>query len=428
MSRVFSPMGECPFKHWIASPSDEREARSANSMLQELMRVPNDPSQAVKSSSYAAQDNDDFIILVRLTDAPHKLQVLLTCLQCHTLSMYVSVRTGIVAIPSVSVDEAIPSSLSSSKFFELLDTEFCNFDQERSCEKFKTGQVWALYYKLDKFPKTYVQIECVELFLVFKLSAKWLKSCDPPRRIIPWVDKEMPVSCGIFKVTSSEVVFFYDSISFSHQLDIRSLAASDRPLDKSKATSVPNGDENVVAPTKKLSLDGVISIPGNVGEDIPSPPSSLKTIKMPVTRFCNFDVVRSCEMFKTGQIWALYCKLDKLPKTYAQIESFKSFPGFKLVVKLLKSCDPPRSIIPWIGKEIPVSCGTFKVTSSELVVFKDSISFSHQLSKVPAVNNVYTIHPKAGEVWALYRARCGQLRGCWELDPRSLAVYRYSTN
>ncbi|XP_026413767.1 uncharacterized protein LOC113309544 [Papaver somniferum] len=437
---------------------------------------------------------------------------------------------GVNSIPG-SVDEAIPSSLSSSKFFELLDTEFCNFDQERSCEKFKTGQVWALYYKLDKFPKTYVQIECVELFLVFKLSAKWLKSCDPPRRIIPWVDKEMPVSCGIFKVTSSEVVFFYDSISFSHQvsgvptannvytilpragevwalygkfrsdltcsdlkkceydiveilevvdvhwiivsvlervagfktifkakqregldstaaipwielyrfshqvpnfrisgarygklrgcweLDIRSLAASDRPLDKSKATSVPNGDENVVAPTKKLSLDGVISIPGNVGEDIPSPPSSLKTIKMPVTRFCNFDVVRSCEMFKTGQIWALYCKLDKLPKTYAQIESFKSFPGFKLVVKLLKSCDPPRSIIPWIGKEIPVSCGTFKVTSSELVVFKDSISFSHQLSKVPAVNNVYTIHPKAGEVWALYSKfrsdlTCSDLKKC----------------
>ncbi|XP_026426051.1 uncharacterized protein LOC113322219 isoform X1 [Papaver somniferum] len=525
---------------------------------------------------------------------------------------------GMNAIPG-SVDEVIPSSLSL-KFFELLDTEFCNFDEERSCEKFKTGQVWALYYKLDKFPKTYVQIECVESFPVFKLYAKWLKSCDPPRRIIPWVDKEMPVSCGTFKVTSSEVVFFYDSISFSHQvsgvptannvytilpragevwavyskfrsdltcsdlkkceydiveilevvdvhwiivsvlervagfktifkakqtegldstaaipwielyrfshqvpsfmisgarygklrgcweLDIRSLAASDQPLDKSKSTSVPNGDEYVVAPTMKMSLDGVISIPGNVGEDIPSSPSSLKTIKMPVTKFCNFDVVRSCEMFKTGQIWALYCKMDKLPKTYAQIESFKSFPGFKLVVKLLKSCDPPRSIIPWVDKEMPVSCGTFKVTSSELVVFKDSISFSHQLSKVPAVNNVYTIYPKAGEVWALYRkfrsdltcsdlkkceydiveilevvdvhwiivsviqrvagfktifkakekegldstaaipwlelyrfshqipsfilsgARCGQLRGCWELDPRSLSVYRYSMN
>ncbi|KAI3940120.1 hypothetical protein MKX01_006958, partial [Papaver californicum] len=37
------------------------KARSANGMRQELMRVPNDPYQAGKSSSYAAQDNDDFI-------------------------------------------------------------------------------------------------------------------------------------------------------------------------------------------------------------------------------------------------------------------------------------------------------------------------------------------------------------------------------
>ncbi|RZC93289.1 hypothetical protein C5167_030409 [Papaver somniferum] len=37
------------------------KARSANGMRQELMRVPNDPYQAGKSSSYAPQDNDDFI-------------------------------------------------------------------------------------------------------------------------------------------------------------------------------------------------------------------------------------------------------------------------------------------------------------------------------------------------------------------------------
>ncbi|KAI3911926.1 hypothetical protein MKX01_039661 [Papaver californicum] len=37
------------------------KARSANGMRQELMRVPNDPYQAGKSSLYAAQDNDDFI-------------------------------------------------------------------------------------------------------------------------------------------------------------------------------------------------------------------------------------------------------------------------------------------------------------------------------------------------------------------------------
>ncbi|KAI3876469.1 hypothetical protein MKX03_030286 [Papaver bracteatum] len=123
---------------------------------------------------------------------------------------------------------------------------------------------------------------------------------------------------------------------------------------------------------------------------------------MPDTEFNNFDEERSCEKFKAGQIWALYSKLDKLPKNYAQIESFESLPVFKLTVKWLKSCAPPRGVIPWVDNEMPVSCGTFKVTSSEVVVFNNSSSFSHQLNEVPAVNNVYTIYPRAGEVRALY--------------------------
>ncbi|KAI3860457.1 hypothetical protein MKX03_010895, partial [Papaver bracteatum] len=74
-------------------------------------------------------------------------------------------------------------------------------------------------------------------------------------------------------------------------------------------------------------------------------------------------------------------------------------------------------IISWVDKEIPVSCGTFKVTSSELVVFNDSISFSHQLSELPAVRNVYTIYPRAGEVWELYSKcssdlKCSELKKC----------------
>ncbi|RZC88830.1 hypothetical protein C5167_031204 [Papaver somniferum] len=487
---------------------------------------------------------------------------------------------GVHTIPR-NVDEDIFFPPCSLKISEVPGTQFYNFDEGRTCEKFKAGQVWALYCKLDKFPKKYAKIESVESLPVFKLSAKWLKSFDPPRGIIPWADKEIPISCGKFKVASNKVVVFHDSISFSHQLrevptvnnvyvihpragevwalyhkfrshltcsdlkkggyeiveilevvnvwiimsvlervsgcktvfkakdkeildstaaipwielyrfshqvpafmlsgarygtlrdcwelDPRSLAASDRNLDKSKATSVSDNEKNAVAPAKEMSPDGVITTPGSMDEDIPSSPSSLKIFEMPGTEFCNFDEVRSREKFKTGQIWALYCKLDKIPKNYAQIESVDSFPVFKLCAKWLKSCDPPRGIIPLVDKEMPVS----------------------------AVYNVYTIHPREGEVWALYSkfrsdlkkgeydiveivevvdvhwiivsvlervagfktvfrakekegldstgaipwielyrfshqiptfmlsgARYGELCGCWELDPRSLAVY-----
>ncbi|RZC60892.1 hypothetical protein C5167_022685 [Papaver somniferum] len=66
---------------------------------------------------------------------------------------------------------------------------------------------------------------------------------------------------------------------------------------------------------------------------------------------------------------------------------------------------------------MPVSCGTFKVTSDEAVVFNNFISFSHQLTEVPVVHNVYTIYPSAGEVWALYSKfrfdlTCSDLKKC----------------
>ncbi|XP_026412408.1 uncharacterized protein LOC113308139 [Papaver somniferum] len=83
----------------------------------------------------------------------------------------------------------------------------------------------------------------------------------------------------------------------------------------------------------------VIAMPGNVHEDISSS-SSRKVFEMLDAEFCNFNEGRSCEKFKTGQIWVLYCKLDKLhrlketlgkfPKTYARIESVESFPVFKV--------------------------------------------------------------------------------------------------
>ncbi|XP_026416198.1 uncharacterized protein LOC113311592 [Papaver somniferum] len=47
----------------------------------------------------------------------------------------------VVKIIPGSMDEGISSSPSSLKIFEMLGTELCNFDEERSCEKFKTGQI-----------------------------------------------------------------------------------------------------------------------------------------------------------------------------------------------------------------------------------------------------------------------------------------------
>ncbi|KAI3870397.1 hypothetical protein MKX03_008405, partial [Papaver bracteatum] len=180
------------------------------------------------------------------------------------------------------------------------------------------------------------------------------------------------------------------------------------------------GTKNTAAYSKKMSQD----IPVSVDEEIPSSPSPLENFEKPVSEFCNFGKP-SLDKFKTVQIWALYWKLDEFPKNYAKIESVESYPVSKyikslrrsdyimLVGSLATSC-APRGVIPWADKKIPVCCGTFKVASGEAAVFIDSISFYHQLSGVASDNNLYTIYPRVGEVWAMFGKFCTEL-SCSEL-------------
>ncbi|KAI3849789.1 hypothetical protein MKW98_026703 [Papaver atlanticum] len=113
----------------------------------------------------------------------------------------------------------------------------------------------------------------------------------------------------------------------------RAAEASGRPPNKSKATCVSDSEKNAAVDAKEMSPEVVNIIPGSMDEGISSSPSSLNFFEMLGTELCNFDEERSCEKFKTGQIWDVYCKLDKLPKNYAQIVGVESFPVFKLAVK-----------------------------------------------------------------------------------------------
>jgi len=56
-------------------------------------------------------------------------------------------------------DSSQPESPSS---FDYPNPEFCNFTSLRSFDKFKKGQVWALYCDIDKFPKYYVFIKSID--------------------------------------------------------------------------------------------------------------------------------------------------------------------------------------------------------------------------------------------------------------------------
>ncbi|KAI8012665.1 hypothetical protein LOK49_LG06G03189 [Camellia lanceoleosa] len=83
--------------------------------------------------------------------------------------------------------------------FEIPDPEFYNFDDEKSAEKFETGQVWALYSDVDGLPKYYAQIKKIDRQPEFKLCIAWLAACPPPKNIVRWLDRDMLICCGRFK-------------------------------------------------------------------------------------------------------------------------------------------------------------------------------------------------------------------------------------
>ncbi|KAI3853359.1 hypothetical protein MKW92_001537 [Papaver armeniacum] len=103
-------------------------------------------------------------------------------------------------IPEIFSEQS-PQGTFSLIRCDIGGAQFYKFDNDKSHEKFHPGQVWESYCKLDDMPKYYVEISRVELFPDFKLYAKWLEPCAPPREVIKWLDEKMLVSFERLKIS-----------------------------------------------------------------------------------------------------------------------------------------------------------------------------------------------------------------------------------
>ncbi|KAI3443613.1 hypothetical protein Pfo_000278 [Paulownia fortunei] len=98
------------------------------------------------------------------------------------------------------------------------DPEFSDFDKARDESCFDVNQFWACYDTLDGMPRFYAKVKKV-LSSPFELSITWLEADPIDEAYEKWVDEELPVGCGSFKLGKTEKTSV--RLSFSHQVHIK---------------------------------------------------------------------------------------------------------------------------------------------------------------------------------------------------------------
>ncbi|XP_052179032.1 uncharacterized protein LOC127792547 [Diospyros lotus] len=87
------------------------------------------------------------------------------------------------------------------------DSDFHDFDKDRSEECFKPKQIWAIYDEEDGMPRLYCLIREVLSVNPFKIHISYLNSkTNSEFGSVNWVDCGFTKSCGSFRAWNSEIV------------------------------------------------------------------------------------------------------------------------------------------------------------------------------------------------------------------------------
>jgi hypothetical protein len=112
-------------------------------------------------------------------------------------------------------DSSEPESPTS---FDYPDAVFCNLTDLKSFDKFKKGQIWAMYCDTDKFPKYYGFIKSVSPDNC-SIHIKWLEHCPCEGIDKCLAQDRLPVGRGTFRVSRQTESYNCTSF-FSHMMAV----------------------------------------------------------------------------------------------------------------------------------------------------------------------------------------------------------------
>nr|KYP37036.1 hypothetical protein KK1_041801 [Cajanus cajan] len=108
---------------------------------------------------------------------------------------------------------------------------------------------------------------------------------------------------------------------------------------------------------------------------------------------------KSEDDFATGQVWAIYCGEDIMPRQYALVNSMVL--DRQVWATILEPELVHENGEKW-RENLPIVCGTFKHGNN---VMLDMSQFSHLVKYVhdTTIMPHYLIYPQKGQIWAMYK-------------------------
>ncbi|KAL6337497.1 hypothetical protein AAG906_037090 [Vitis piasezkii] len=162
-----------------------------------------------------------------------------------------------------------------------------------------------------------------------------------------------------------------------------------------------------ILPAGCLELDPA-SLPFYIDDftDAAEPKISSKFLSMKVLD-CKSLMMK--ETLKEKSVWAVYDDCDVLPRRYV-VADITSDRGD---ITWLGACPVTEDEKKWCKAGLPIACGDFRLKKTTMTV--DHSMFSHPVQcDWDADSQQYTIYPRKGEVWAMYR----DWEMGWSSDPR----------